>query len=184
MSVRQALFVAKRVAKKYKRRVWWMDEQDLRQEATAVALHAITRFDPEPATSLSAYLTTACSRALRELCLRQSAPVSTSRNRLNELRGVHHLDPIDYQDEMPTAVDSGALYEDAQWNETVRNQVFFLCSSLRHGQVVARMLLDDEQPAQVATRTGIPIKELYNDAKRAKREIGDNALMHYMMANR
>lgn len=80
--------VAGRAARWYKRRCWWAEEEDLRQEAWRACVQASRTFDPERGTPEEAYLWYAAVYAVRLYVLRQSAPVSAAKNRAQELRGV------------------------------------------------------------------------------------------------
>lgn len=78
---------ADRIAKRYKRRCWWVSEEDVRQEAIEAQLRAVPKFDEQWGRPLCAYLWRAAFIAARRSVLKASAPV-TAHYRLDVLIGL------------------------------------------------------------------------------------------------
>lgn len=168
--------VAERVARRYARRVFWAEEDDLRQEAYAVALTACRSWDPAVGVPLAAYVWRACVLGLRSHLWRSSAPVAETDHRLHTLRGVHRA-PLEEAllVESPTA----ARPDEACWREEVREQVSYV---LARGQVDARLalpVLAGELPARmVAQRFDVPVVRVYRTVRRARLLLENNALLY------
>lgn len=181
-SSEQLVKVATKVARRYARRCWWADEEDLRQEAMVAALECLKegRWDPEVGVPLNAYAWRACVNHLRSYLWRQSSPVSETDHNLENLRGVHHIEiPEDgFQDRVePVEV----LLDQARWNHAVREQVLFVLGAVGVDRVVLRTLFDDDKPADVAEELGIPRNTLYRSLQRARTALRDNAMLYELM---
>jgi len=175
--------VAARAAKIYARRCWWAEEDDLRQEALAVAHASRRTFDERVGVPFSAYAWRACVLHLARYLWRNGAPVSAPDHRLRELRGAHRSSLSEYVDLGPNV---GALIDDHRWHLRVREQLTFLLQ--QHGEgdarVASRTLLDEEKAAAVAADEGIPVTRVYRIAARAKRLLAANALLHELHTER
>lgn len=181
----EVLRVARNAARHYARRVWWANEEDLVQEASAAALQA-TRpdgpFDHESGLPVGVYVWRACVLHLRAYLWRQSAPVSESRHKLPTLRGVHRSELTETS--AITDVDALSLLSEKEWTEEVRAQLNYLFDKDGDGALVSRVLLEEEKPEYVAHTAGIDVQDLYRKTKRAKRALTNNALLFHMMRNR
>lgn len=173
-----ALDVAAKVARRYARRVWWADADDLQQEATTAALKAETTWDPAPGVPLEAYVWRACALHLRTYLWRQSSPVTETWHRLSTLRGVHRATLDELQDHA-TEKDTFDLVREKQWVESVREQLYYLISEER--EIIMRVLLGDERPEKVAAETGLPVRSVYKLTRGARAVISKNALLHHLL---
>lgn len=181
----EVMRMARRAARRYARRCWWADEEDLVQEATTAALHA-TRpdgpFDPECGVPVGAYVWRTCILHLRAYLWRQSSPVSETGHKLATLHGVHHTELTETS--ATTDIDAFVLLSEKEWTEKVRAQLDYLFDKDVKGKLVARVLLDEEKPEYVAHEAGVPVQDLYRLTKKAKRSIADNAFLFHLMRNR
>jgi DNA-directed RNA polymerase specialized sigma24 family protein len=79
-------------ARRYARRVWWANEEDLKQEGWVAALEAAASWKPTGGASLKWYVWTAIVRSMRNLLLRDSAPVKAGWHNLHKLKGLQRAE--------------------------------------------------------------------------------------------
>lgn len=176
---------AAKAARRYARKVWWADEDDLRQEAALAALQATREggpYDPETGVPVGAYVWRACVLHLRAYLWQQSAPVNETDHKLATLRGVHRLE---LNESLASAdVDAYELLSEKEWTEEVRSQLDYLLNKRGAGKHLARVLLNEESPTHVAHEAGIPIDDLYILTKKTRRDIASNAYLFHLLRNR
>ena len=78
---------AKVISRRYKRRCWWLEVEDVKQEAIGAQLQALSRFDATRGTPIGGYLWGAALNAARRAVHKASAPVSHS-HRTERLLGL------------------------------------------------------------------------------------------------
>lgn len=169
---------AEGVARRYARRVFWADEDDLRQEAYVIAIDARRRWDPTVGVPLSAYAWRACALGLRNYLWRQSAPVTETDHRLTTLRGVHRAE---VNEDCWRAPSPDELLVAKRWHEDVQEQIAFV---LKHGNVDTRLvlpvLIEERAPRHVAKELEVPVIRIYRSVRRARVLLSENALLHML----
>lgn len=78
-------------ARRYARRVWWANTDDLKQEGWIAALEATQSWNPNGGASLRWYVWTAIVRSMRNHLLRESAPVKAGWHNLHKLKGLKRI---------------------------------------------------------------------------------------------
>lgn len=132
-----------KVARRYARRCWWVDEDDLRQEAWLVAHKIRPKYDAQraPSGTVRPLVSRAASRALTRLLLFQSAPVSASDGKRYDLVGLHRA-PLPQEGATgegdlrlkhvpaPLRVEETAerIAAREQWNNRVLSRLLEVCS--------------------------------------------------------
>jgi hypothetical protein len=113
--------LARLAARRYKRRCWWADEDDLKQEAWRAILGASRTFDPTRGTPLGAYLWASCMRWLRGVVLKASAPVSAGWGSIGELAGLLRAEvPVGLACSNATPEEIASSRE---WRRQLRNEL-------------------------------------------------------------
>lgn len=175
-----------RVARRYAVRVWWADEKELVQEAWLAILTALRPGGPyvqECGVPRTAYAWRAAVLHLREFLWRQSAPVRAPHHKLKELRGVHRAEVT--EESIVTFEDPAQLLEEKRWTESVRSQVHYLLDKLgADSGVAARVVVHEEEPAEVARDLALPTSHVYRTARAARTMMSDNAMLHQLLKER
>jgi len=138
---------AKTVAQRYKRRCWWISEEDLRQEAVLQQLDAYRRFDPSAGPPLEGYLFRVAIYAARRVLLKASAPVSAS-HRLDVLIGLYR-EPIE-EDSAGYAIDT----HDALFARQVRDRLV-RCLGEDRAKFAFAMIVEGWGVREVAKANGV-----------------------------
>jgi DNA-directed RNA polymerase specialized sigma24 family protein len=169
--------VAAKSARKWKRRVFWADPADLKQEALMACYEAIKTYDPTTAIPLGAYLWQACAWHLRKWCWQQSAPVCAPHHKLHELKGIHR-EPVRPEEVFITRGPYEDLHE-KQGTRAVREQVSFVLGDMPSGKLEARLVINLKwSPSEVAAALNVPVKQVYQDTKRGRRALADNRMLY------
>jgi RNA polymerase sigma factor (sigma-70 family) len=160
---------AERVACAYKRRCWWAELADLRQEALLAVLRAKGSYDPDVGVPFEAYAERGAARALRGYCWRQSAPVSAPHQKMHELAGLHRaLLTEQLVDDILTPEDEAEAHE---WRAAVQARLRMLVESSRRVAIGLSSLYEEEHPRETAVRLGIPIQEVYGCIRAARERV-------------
>ncbi len=160
-------------ARRYARRVWWAELEDLEQESLCEALTVLDRgtWDPSVGMPFRNYVRRACSYRLRDYVLGLSAPVSAPRGHRQALVGQRRafVDPDTFE-----AEDVFEAYEHAQWDARVREQAEFVLVERGYSKA-AYVLLYEKTPAEVAAELDERLVDVYRAVERGRRALGDNA---------
>lgn len=164
---------ASRAAACYRRRCWWADFDDMRQEAIAAQLKAERgrTYDEELGRPLSAYLWSVALYAVRRLVHKASAPVSTS-HRTENLLGLYRA-PTELHLEGGHVIPHPALpsrnAEDEAIAQDVDTRVRLRVVELL-GTETARFALEvmthEWKPQEVAEANGVPVRVVYAAQRR------------------
>ncbi len=167
--------LATKVARSYQRRVFWAELDDLKQEAALAALRAERTYDPQCGVPFDGYAWRACVLALRRWCWKASAPVAEADHKLHTLRGVYGMELTDYD----SGADTHAMLEEKDWVERVREQVDYLLDKLGgDAGVAARVIVLEDEPAEVARQLGLPVASVYRIVRRGRALLTNNALLY------
>jgi DNA-directed RNA polymerase specialized sigma24 family protein len=135
-----------RVVRAYKRKCWWMDEDDAYQVGVLVCLQAVSTCKESSPVPYAAYAHRAAVLEIRRLLWRTSHPVHAPPRERQALRELHFV-----------SLDNGIIdprptpEEDTRREERrarVRQRVAELGSDLRHGDEAGRVLLDEGKPGR------------------------------------
>lgn len=164
--------MALRVARRYQRRCWWADVEDLYQEAWLAISMARRSFDPEYGVPFIGYATRAAYRWLRGVLWKASAPVS---GRCEQLRGLHRA-PLDELDGFIIEETPESLYAFSQWCERVREVTEEALDELEEldKQTTADLVAKETRPRHVAVKTDRPVEEIYRLKARAELELASS----------
>jgi hypothetical protein len=170
--------------------------EDVRQEALAAAFSCVgpTRWDHARGTPLGGYAWKACINHLHEYVWKNSTPVSVNQHHLKEVSTIRSFSldgkTFDREDDshdvsrrgefLHLSLQSEATAEEALSEEERRSdiaaemeKVFAKCGE--HEAVIARrVLLNEEQPKDVATALGIDVVSVYRVACKARRLLGES----------
>lgn len=161
--------LARAVASAYRRKVWWMETDDMAQVAECAILEAERTFDARVGVPRSAYLRRAAVLAVRASLWKQSAPVSGRGER--ELRGLFRA-PL--TDSLPVDGDVGRGVEDKEWKERVSARLEAVAGDDLELRVGLAILLSEEKPREAARRLAVPRTWIYRAVKRTRRAIADD----------
>jgi DNA-directed RNA polymerase specialized sigma subunit len=153
--------IALTMAKRYKRRCWWADLDDMTQEARTALLEALRTADPQSSVPVDGYLWRVAAFRIRAFLWKNSAPVNAPWHKMTELRGVHRaeLSPLIEDD----SISAPKTIDERQWRERVRARLADLASRVEDGFLAKALLLEEQ-----GTRTD---KSLNKARSRLKKDI-------------
>lgn len=163
--------IAQRIARRYARACWWVDRDDAAQEGVLAMLTALARgtYDPAVGVPLEAYMERVAVLAIKHYVLRQSAPVSClGHDNADELKGLYRA-PLDLRAPLVQPDTDMALHRARVRNE-LRERVQRLLGEVG-AEAVWPVLADEENSADVASRVGLPVKQVYLLTARARQAI-------------
>jgi RNA polymerase sigma factor (sigma-70 family) len=162
--------LARRAARRYKRKCWWADERDLRQTAALALLEAQRNYDPQTGIPFEGYAWKVMINQLHGAVLRASAPVSAPHHKLPDLKGLYRaaLDDglVDLRADPYRVL--AALEKQARMKAALDD---ILADEHDH-QIARDVLLRDLKPRAVAASRGVPIEQVYVVVRRVKDRIG------------
>lgn len=150
-----------RIARRYARRVPWVDERDLHQEVAIASLLAARSFDPTRG-SWSSYAATASYRACRRWLLATGSPVSGARGRERRLAGTVTV-PLDERisdDVRQPDVDMAR----EEWLAAVRAELTQLADSW----VIETI---EQRSAVLAVARDVPVETIYRARETLRRRV-------------
>lgn len=176
---------ARRAARAYARKCWWASYEDLEQEAFRATTQAMRTYDPLVGVPIDAYLFRAAVLALKPMLLRDSAPVSASRRKLDNLKGLRRVSR-DMADGVHAVADNAHNPEHViltaelavdlhAWRQRVRQRLHALLDG--SAKLALPILLDGATSADVAAEAQVPLKEVYNATLKARRRLTNDRQM-------
>jgi DNA-directed RNA polymerase specialized sigma subunit len=84
--------IAMSLAKRYKRRCWWANIDDLFQEAYRTGLDAQRTWDSEGSVNFQWYAWRAMAYELRKFLWKNSSPLSCSSHNFDKIKGIHRVE--------------------------------------------------------------------------------------------
>lgn len=169
--------VIERVVRRYRRRCWWADAEDMRQEAAVAGLLAMRSWDPRVGVPWRAYLRRAVSRWLSGYLWRQSSPVSGTRG--EEARGLHRAPLSDALVDRQPRPDE-ALVE-AEWVQAVQARLALV--AVKHGLDLGLRAMLSGDPEEWARREGVPRAVVQSEVRKVRSSLaGDAALLRLFAA--
>lgn len=163
---------ADKVAKRYKRRCWWADVEDLRQEAIVQQLDAWRRFDVSQGVALEGYLFRVAVYAARRALLKASAPVSAS-HRLDVLVGLYRA---------PVQEDSAGIAKDAEHAFFARQVEDRLvrCLGADRAAFTISMIVEGWSVREVAEANNVTSKDVTQELARAQGMMRADSTLHLL----
>lgn len=158
--------LAVQAVRSYRRRVPWLDVEDLTQEARAVLWRAVRTWDPVHGVPFEIYGHRAAVVALKHYLIRQGSPVS-SRHDSDNLKGlsrtslealISHAAPLDLEDVVTSAL----------WRTRVLHRLCALFANDAEREVTLGILLRGEKPGQVGRRLGLTMERVYRITRRVR----------------
>lgn len=154
--------IASSIAGRYKKRCWWVEYEDIKQEACRIVCRAEQNYNPEVGIEFGAYAFIACSRELTQYLYRNSAPVSAPNNKVKELAGLHRkrVNPWEH-------VAGPKHYED-DLRARIRDRVMALAETIDNGEWAVAILLEgtpggDEPSAELVKQSMRKLKKLCSE---------------------
>ncbi len=126
----------------YRRRCWWAEEDDLRQEAALAAHVARGKFDPRVGVPWPQFMRRIVNRWLSDYLWRQSSPVSGTSGA--EAAGLHRADLSDTMEDAAAAADESMM--DDEWRQAVRDRLEALVGTDIEKRIGLLVLLSGERP--------------------------------------
>ena len=167
MTPDDVLRIARQVARRYKRRCWWADLDDLVGEASKAIIVAHKRFDPQVGIPFDGYAQRAASNALQDYLWKQSSPVSGGKHDPRRLiAGVYRAPlEVEVRDASGQAVrrerrelsvweDPLGQVEAETWRLDVRERVRAIAEQVPNGDLAVRVILHAHRPQDVIRETG------------------------------
>lgn len=147
-------------ARRYARRSWWVDIEDLKQEGRVAVEEARRKFDHNYGTPWEAYCWRAILFAMKRFLWASSVPVSGGSHRPREsYANVRRADAVEDDDfEVVDCAPDKALF-DREWDARVRKRVMQLGGDT-HGDIHL-VLLEEVTARQLAARIKKDPKEVY-----------------------
>lgn len=190
IETQRIMTVASSVARRFARKCWWADEDDLQGEAARAILEAARSFDPDVGIPFEAFAHKIAARAVATYLWLQSAPVSEKRYRARDLRGVHRvaISTVDVAIDEGEAPHSRLVLEDAdaqtveeridetRLRERIRARVLELAQATHNGHLAEAVLLDGKTPRQVTA----PARDVYRATELVRRKVRDDADSYYL----
>lgn len=152
-----------RVTRMYKRKYWWADEKELRQEAWVAVLKAIPNWDPrfgDNPNSMDRYLWNAANYALRPFVWKQLSILSAPSQELSNL--FQHQHPQDANVELNAKPDdTGEALDTKHWEAEVGECLGEVFGRIQNGHLAAACLIREQKPSEVAIEFGVPVAQVY-----------------------
>ena len=172
--------VATRTARRWSRKVWWADFDDLAQEARLTAWLALPNWDPRVGVPVDAYLRRACSIMLARWCWHESSPVSGGSRRPREekieTRATLHELPKRHAEPAFDCVD------EETWRARVRQRLITLAKD--EADLRSIHVLLGVHPKRVARTFRIPIEPLHRDVARFRYRITRDQTLRALLRDR
>lgn len=179
---------ARRAARAYKRKCWWASYPDLEQAAFLATTKAERTYDPDYGVPIDAYMYRAAVLALKPELLRDSAPVSEKKRKLDNLKGVVKQRSVTLPDGTgarrtqsieawlrdnveASDVSPEIVIDTHNWRVRVRERLMLLLTDTKRTEIAVPILLGTATSAEVAELEGVPVSRVYNATLRAKRRL-------------
>ena len=168
-----------KVAARYKKRSWWAPFDDMKQAGWIAALECVRTWEAQVGIPYLSYVERACALKMRELLLRDSAPVSAGRGRgrLGELKGLYRATPTatrESEERNACAIPQpDDVLDDLDWCMRVRIERLELRKGVdRTNMQMAECVLYQECPPEVvATAFQVEPRRVYAATTQMRRAI-------------
>lgn len=150
----------------YRTAFYWLDPQDIEQEAALAMVLAARTWTPDGGANLDTYCNRAVAVALYGYCRRTASPVSCSVRYVRDLAGLSAIGLL------PGHKVSSPSPERAIDYQRAAEAIGALLATTPRGHLAREVLIDEQKAAAVAERHGVPVRRVYqatNDAMVALR---------------
>ena len=144
--------LAMSVARRYKRKCWWADVDDLTNEAAAAVVKALPNWDPEVGVPVEGYVWRAAAFACKHWLWKNTAPVNASSHSAKNLKGIHRVGLREIRDQA-SGCDPYREYSDLEWRARVKAHLEELIASTPDGDLAAAVLLEERRPMDMQADT-------------------------------
>lgn len=169
MTGREVLRIARAVARRYAKRCWWADVDDMTSVASLAVLEASESWDPQVGIPREGYVARAAALQVRDFLWRQSSPVSGGLHNPRELIAGVHAAPLD-EDLVEHDTDPGKKLDRLRWRLRVRDRLRKLAGRTRDGDLAAEVLVRGRTPVEVRKETGRDVYGAVHLVRRKARE--------------
>ena len=175
--------VARGVAWRYKKIASWVDVAELEQACWLAFMEAARTFDPAVGVPFYGYAKTAAVRECWALMWRSRSPVTACRSNLPKMKDmvVEH----DACDELLSRASTpDEIVNEIRWHAATSRALNDLFDAPEYVieveridgvrcrcNVARQVLLEQESPAKLAARIGVPVTQVYRACARARRRI-------------
>lgn len=188
--------VVEEVARSYRRRCWWADMDDMRQEAMLELAKSLPKRDRSQA--LAPWVRTVAQRAMRNLLWRASTPCSAPQHpETKHVAVLRHQQraapppegtplPVDGPDvqltaEGPEHPSAEALVMGKRYTLRLREELHrVLLADASTGHLALEVLLYDATAPEVAEREGVEVTRVHRAIAAARRRITHDATLRAM----
>ena len=152
------------------RRFYWVDQADLSQQVWLAVLSA-TKHRDVLCREARACAFVAAKREVNRMITRSASPVSETWHRLESLQETRtvELDETHYVSAVPTPEAQAIAMQRAA---RVRRAAFESAQLVPFGDLAVRVVLDEEQPREVASAAGVSRKSVYKAVALLKQAMG------------
>lgn len=138
------LRIARAVARRYKKKCWWANLEDMISEASVAILESRSNWDPQVGIPIEGYVARAAALRIRDFLWRQSSPVSGGLHNPRELIAGVHAAPL--EEDLALREESvEVLHDRISWRLRVRDQIRRLASITRDGDLAVEVMVHEEK---------------------------------------
>lgn len=162
--------IARAASARYKRKCWWVEREELEQQALLAVLEAQQTHDPQTGIPFGGYAWKAAVNQLHASVLRASSPVSAPSRKLPDLKGIYRemldeglIDPALSPEEVLLKL------ERKQRLKVVLNEVF---DATPDQHLAREVLLHERTPREVADEQRVSVERVYEAVRRMRNRLG------------
>jgi DNA-directed RNA polymerase specialized sigma24 family protein len=155
--------------RRYKRKVWRADEEDMTQIAWVAVEETRQTFDAARGFAFAGYAHRAVCRAITEYLWRSGSPVSEAEKRLPTLI---RIESVEVDAALPQETERPETH--GIWLDHVRRTIEEATADIRDARLALRVLLEEKTPAEVAREEGVAVRRVYKATHAARNAIRRN----------
>lgn len=174
-------------ARRYSRRCWWVDPDDLRQVGALAVVEAKRTFDPAVGVAPEQYYWRAIVLSMRRYLWLESSPVSGGKHRPEESLAGHRRAEVSDEAYASIGEASPAPEEeiaDREWHACVQERLTALASELPGGLNDLALLLDQTNAQEIAAVRGTRLTSIYQATARLRAKVRDDDALYALMIAR
>lgn len=168
------LRIARAVARRYKKKCWWANVDDMTSEASVAILESAANWDPQVGIPIDGYVARAAALRVRDYLWRQSSPVSGGLHNPRELIAGVHAAPLD-EDIVQHEESVESQLDKMQWRLRVRDRLRQLAERTRDGELAAEVLVRGRPSGEVIAETG---RDVYGAVHLVRRKVRTDAMLY------
>lgn len=174
---------ATKATKRYKRKVFWAPEEDMKQEAIVAQLKAAQTFDPSKGTfdidnydeedHFGAFTWGVAVKSIKRFLCKMSAPVS-AQHRVDVLKGILHEPLMEGSEENPElphlAQTPEIIQQQIALSKRVRERLWEILTREESAFAVA-VFQEDVEPIEIAEFHGVDPQTVYKAISQIKKKL-------------